>query len=215
MYTYITMHPLYSYPAGLSNTNQTHLFPPGEEVDMRYLTQVVYITQIPCSQIRPLLYKHSYTTKPQGGYIYWSICCMHMTWWPAEWKPGIFEGRDKTGNRYTKVAGKNGSDQPSYRVKCVHSKILSFESELEPIWSRSVPQKHNRTFWQRVWYRTVNRICISSAALYQFYKNSPKTCYSYMSDTDMCVLISVWLCETRSDTALMHCSTDSVPKISP
>ena len=34
-------------------------------------------------------------------------------------------------------------------------------------------QKCNRTFWQRVWYWTVNRIRISSAALYQFYKNSP------------------------------------------
>ena len=38
-------------------------------------------------------------------------------------------------------------------------------------------QKHNGTFWQRVWYRTVNRICISSAVFYQFSdKNSPKTC---------------------------------------
>ena len=29
-------------------------------------------------------------------------------------------------------------------------------------------QKHNWTFWQRVWYRTENRICVSSAALYKF-----------------------------------------------
>ena len=53
-------------------------------------------------------------------------------------------------------------------------------------------QKRNATFWQRVWYWTVNRICISSAALYQICKNSPKTCYSYRSDTDMCILI--WYC---------------------
>ena len=30
---------------------------------------------------------------------------------------------------------------------------------------------------------SVLQLCISSAALYQFYKNSRKTCYSYRSDT--------------------------------
>ena len=70
----------------------------------------------------------------------------------------------------------------------VHSKIVRFRTNL----IRICTQKCNRTFWQKVWYWTVNRICVSSAALYQFYKNSPKTCYSYRYDTDMWVLI--WYC---------------------
>ena len=49
-------------------------------------------------------------------------------------------------------------------------------------------QKRNRTFWQLVWYRTVYRICINSAALYQFYK----TALTHAIHTDMCVLI--WYC---------------------
>ena len=57
MYTHIIMHPMYSHPAGLSNTNQTHLFLLGREEDMRYWTQVAYRTQIPCFQIRSLLYR--------------------------------------------------------------------------------------------------------------------------------------------------------------
>ena len=57
MYTHIIMHPLYSHPAGVSNTNQTHFFLLGREEDMRYWTQVAYRTQIPCFQIRSLLYR--------------------------------------------------------------------------------------------------------------------------------------------------------------
>ena len=49
-------------------------------------------------------------------------------------------------------------------------------------------QSRNKIFWQWV-SLTVNWICISSAALYQSYKNSPKSCYSYRSDTDMRILI--------------------------
>ena len=46
-------------------------------------------------------------------------------------------------------------------------------------------QKHNQTFWQRVWYQTVKRICVSS-----------------IKTAD---LILSWC----------YCSTDSVPKIRP
>ena len=48
-------------------------------------------------------------------------------------------------------------------------------------------QKCKGTFWHRFWHWTVNRVCISPGALFfLFYKNSPKTCYSYWSDT-VCV----------------------------
>ena len=37
------------------------------------------------------------------------------------------------------------------------------------------------TFWQCVWYKTVNNICVSSATLYQLYRSSLKACYLYWS----------------------------------
>ena len=85
-----------------------------------------------------------------------------------------------------------------YRMESsLHSKILRFESELEPIWSRSVPRNTTKLFGNGS-----DQICISSVALYQFYRNSPKTCYSYRSDTDMCVLI--WYCPDAT-AVLIQC----------
>ena len=53
-------------------------------------------------------------------------------------------------------------------------------------WNQSDPDLYPET--QRNFLAT-GLILNCKSYLYQFYKNSPKTCYSYRSDTDMCVLI--------------------------
>ena len=63
-------------------------------------------------------------------------------------------------------------------VQLYHSKIVQI-----------CIQKCNRTFWQLVWYRT---IIVTVSVLQLCITTAPKTCYSYRSDIDMCVLI--WYC---------------------
>ena len=59
---------------------------------------------------------------------------------------------------------------------------FAYESELESIWSAMYCTQQPK---QWVWHRTV----IRSVSILQ---NSPKTCYSYRFDTDVCVLIWYW-----------------------